>query len=198
MKTCKKCGGRYYARDLCARHYTAARREANPGERDAWDRKYREQHREEKGLRDAAYREANQDRLRSYFKRHYQEHKDERRAYEARKKSDDLGYRLSHTLRNRARLAVKNGQRAGSAVRDLGCSVEKFKEYIEAQFHPEMSWDNWGLTGWHLDHIRPLSAFDLTDREQFLEAAHYTNYQPMWAGDNIRKGGYTVISPEEQ
>jgi hypothetical protein len=50
-----------------------------------------------------------------------------------------------------------------------------------------MSWDNWGTHGWHIDHIIPLSSFDLTDREQFLKACHYTNLQPLWAADNIRK-----------
>jgi hypothetical protein len=48
-----------------------------------------------------------------------------------------------------------------------------------------MSWDNYGK--WHLDHIIPLSSFDLTNREQFLKAAHYTNYQPLWAHENFMK-----------
>lgn len=89
-------------------------------------------------------------------------------------------------LRDRIRKAVKHGYRAGSAVKDLGCSIEEFREYIAAQFQLGMTWGNWGE--WHLDHIKPLASFDLSDRHQFLQACHYTNYQPLWAIENQRKG----------
>jgi hypothetical protein len=53
-----------------------------------------------------------------------------------------------------------------------------------------MTWENYGngFGKWNLDHIIPLTAFDLTNREQYLSAAHYTNYQPMWALENTSKG----------
>jgi len=99
----------------------------------------------------------------------------------------DTEYRLKIILRIRVKRAVIGDSKAGSAVRDLGCSIAEFKVYIEEQFLPGMTWDNWSPSGWHLDHIRPLASFDLTDREQFLQACHYTNYQPLWAVDNLRK-----------
>ena len=80
----------------------------------------------------------------------------------------------------------------GSAVRDLGCSVEELKRHLEKQFQPKMNWENYGLYGWHIDHIKPLVNFDLTNREQFLEACHYTNLQPLWAEDNLSKGAKCV------
>ena len=82
-------------------------------------------------------------------------------------------------------MAVRTG-RPGSAVSDLGCTVSELRSYLEAQFLPGMSWENMGK--WHIDHIKPLAGFDLTNRECFLEACHYTNLQPLWAVDNIRKG----------
>lgn len=91
-------------------------------------------------------------------------------------------------MRSRLNKAIKGNFKSGSAVRDLGCSVEYLKAYLEGQFEPGMSWKNWSLKGWHIDHIRPLSSFDLTDREQFLQAIHYTNLQPMWAEENLKKG----------
>ena len=86
-------------------------------------------------------------------------------------------------------LAIKNNLKSGSAVRDLGCSIEEFRTYIAAKFTEGMSWENYGK--WHLDHIKALSNFNLTDRKQFLQAAHYTNYQLLWAKDNIRKSNKT-------
>jgi len=50
-----------------------------------------------------------------------------------------------------------------------------------------MSWDNYGYYGWHVDHIIPLSAFDLTDPIQFKKAMYYTNLQPLWMEENLAK-----------
>lgn len=69
----------------------------------------------------------------------------------------------------------------------LGCSTENLKSYIAKQFEPEMSWNNWG--DWHLDHIRPLSSFNLDDNQELEKACHYSNLQPLWAFDNLSKGG---------
>lgn len=103
------------------------------------------------------------------------------------RKQEDLCYKIACNLRTRLVIAIKNNQKAGSAIDDLGCSVDEFRIHIEKQFQLGMSWDNYGLYGWHLDHIIPLSSFDLTNREQLLQACHYTNYQPLWAIDNLRK-----------
>lgn len=96
----------------------------------------------------------------------------------------DLNWRLRGTLRARLNKALERGTKTGSAVRDLGCSIAEFRKYLESKFQPGMTWDNWSRTGWHIDHIRPLASFDLTDREQLKQAVHYTNLQPLWAKDN--------------
>jgi len=67
------------------------------------------------------------------------------------------------------------------------CKVDELKEYLESQFEEGMTWDNWSRDGWHIDHIVPLSFFDLIDSEQVKKACHYTNLQPLWAEDNLRK-----------
>jgi hypothetical protein len=82
-------------------------------------------------------------------------------------------------------------------LRDLGCSLEELRIRFENMFHANantgemMSWDNYGYDGWHIDHIIPLSSFDLTDKEQFLKACHYTNLQPLWAWQNHEKSDKT-------
>ena len=69
----------------------------------------------------------------------------------------------------------------------LGCSIETCCQHLESKFQPGMTWENYGQHGWHIDHIRPCASFDLTDPEQQRECFHYTNLQPLWAEDNIRK-----------
>lgn len=93
---------------------------------------------------------------------------------------------LSQSLRARLRLALRSNAKAGSAVRDLGCTIFEFRSYIETKFQSGMTWDNRGE--WHLDHIKPLASFDLSNRDQFLMACHFSNYQPLWAADNVAKG----------
>jgi hypothetical protein len=76
-------------------------------------------------------------------------------------------------------------------VRDLGCSVEELKTHLESKFQTGMTWENWGrgFGKWNIDHVMPLSAFDLTERAQFLIACNYTNLQPLWYEENQSKGG---------
>lgn len=97
-------------------------------------------------------------------------------------------YKLANNLRTRINASIRNGSKAGSAVKSLGCSINELKVYLESKFLDGMSWDNWSRTGWHIDHIIPLSSFDLTDIDQLKAACHFTNLQPLWAKDNLIKG----------
>lgn len=99
----------------------------------------------------------------------------------------DIQYKLKISLRNRLKHAIKNNHKRGSAVKDLGCSIEELKKHLESQFQPGMSWDNWTTDGWHIDHIVPLTAFDLSNPKELKKACHYTNLQPLWAKDNLVK-----------
>lgn len=105
--------------------------------------------------------------------------------YQNDRRKTDINYRLAAMLRTTIYRCVKGTIKVASSVRDLGCSIEYFKNYIEQKFQEGMTWKNYGE--WHLDHIIPLSKFDLRDRSHFLIACNYTNYQPLWAADNIKK-----------
>ena len=56
---------------------------------------------------------------------------------------------------------------------------------MEAQFQDGMSWENKG--SWAVDHIRPLSSFNFDDEAEQRAACHYSNLQPLWASDNLKK-----------
>lgn len=95
--------------------------------------------------------------------------------------------KIEKLLRTRLWKALRGNKKAGSVIRDLGCTLDELKIHLENQFTEGMTWDNHSLNGWHIDHIYPLSKVDLTNREQFLKACHYTNLQPLWATDNHKK-----------
>lgn len=138
------------------------------------------------------YHIQNKDKLNQNSKNYRMTHPDKIRQYNKMygktRKMSDINFRIGCNLRSRMNAALKANQKAGSSVRDLGCSIPEFKQYIEKKWLVGMTWVNWNKCGWHLDHIIPLSSFDLTKRDQFLAACHYTNFQPLWARDNIKKG----------
>lgn len=136
-------------------------------------------HREEDRAKSKAYREkpTSRERRKLYDRKYY---------YEVYK--NDPQFTVKSRLRARLRKAIKTNAKAGSAVQDLGCTVPELLKHLESQFTEGMSWDNWGE--WHIDHIKPLCKFDLTNREQFVQAVHYTNLQPLWAVDNWKKNRY--------
>lgn len=123
-----------------------------------------------------AWAAKNKDHIRQY-----------RRQYKTKRLREDVGFWLTHTIRTRLNIAIRNNFKSGSAVRLLGCSIQAFREHLESQFLPGMTWQNRGVGGWHIDHIVPLSAFDLSDPQQLAVACHYKNMQPLWASENMRK-----------
>jgi hypothetical protein len=109
-------------------------------------------------------------------------------AYTTGYQKDPARGKIVSNLRSRFGHSVRRGAKSGSAVKLLGCSIEQFRTYLESKFSLGMSWDNWGRNTWHIDHVKPLSKFDLTDPEQLSRALHYTNLQPLWAAENLSKG----------
>jgi len=92
--------------------------------------------------------------------------------------------------------AIRRGKgvKASRTAELIGCSIPEFKVYIERLWVPGMSWANWGCKRgcWQIDHKRPVSLFDLRDPEQQRACFHFTNCQPLWMIDNVRKGGRFV------
>ena len=70
----------------------------------------------------------------------------------------------------------------------IGCGMHELFAHLEQQFHPRMGWHNYGKSGWHIDHIIPCAAFDLSQPEQQKACFHYTNLRPMWARENTTRG----------
>ena len=119
-------------------------------------------------------------------KRHHDRLVNWRRDYEKTRRQNDPSHRLVRYMRTRLWHALKGKDKSRKTLELLGISIEDFKIHLEANFYGNMSWDNYG-SHWHIDHIRPISSFDLTDGIQLAEACHYTNLQPLLARDNLKK-----------
>lgn len=109
-------------------------------------------------------------------------------ANERKKLDTDPTYKLIHNMRGRLRKAVKGyGDKYDTTMNLVGCNSTKLREYLEAKFTEGMTWENQGE--WHVDHIKPCCSFDLTKEEEQRKCFHYSNLQPLWAEDNLKKGG---------
>lgn len=115
------------------------------------------------------------------------ENREKLAAYQREYRKDPLVY-LALLLRVRLNCALKGNFKSGSAVDDLGCTIEELRQHLENHFRDGMTWENQG-TYWEIDHIRPMISFDLEDREQLLQACHWSNLQPLTVEENRRKGG---------
>jgi len=99
--------------------------------------------------------------------------------------------RIASCIRTRIRRAFKrNGvHKKRRTIKLLGCSFAELRKYVENMFKPGMSWANYGNgeNQWSLDHIVPVSAFDLTRDEEKRKCFQYCNLQPLWHLENLRK-----------
>jgi hypothetical protein len=105
--------------------------------------------------------------------------------YTQDRKKTDIIYKLSCISRTRLYgfLKIKNITKRNKTFNYIGCSPKFLKEYLESEFVVGMTWDNYG--DWHIDHIIPLSSAK-TEKDVY-KLCHYTNLQPLWAEDNLRK-----------
>lgn len=111
------------------------------------------------------------------------------REYMRERNQSDAIFNLRNRCRGRIRNALRriSGDKARRTTESIiGCSLEELHGHIESQFSDGMTWDNRGQ--WHVDHIIPLASADT--ESEVLGLCHYTNLQPLWAGDNIRKSNH--------
>ena len=167
---------------VCARVYT---RDWHRNKRKEIPELYRQRERarirprtDEVRKREAKWRELRRDNIRTYL-----------REYNATRRATDIQYKLRCGLHSRISVAVRKqyGDKAYKTMELIGCGVSELMAHLAAQFQPGMSWENHGRNGWHVDHIVPCSHFDLTDPAEQKRCFHFSNLQPLWEADNIRK-----------
>jgi hypothetical protein len=156
------------------------------------------------------YRKKNKDRINDLRKKYYlnnretillknkQYHKDNKESIRLRKnrycnfkrKTDTLFY-IKHISRKRIYNYLKKNKidKIDKTFNLIGCSPEFLRNYIEGLFVNGMSWDLMG-SKIHIDHKIPLSSAKSV--EEVYKLCHYTNLQPLWSIDNIKKGNKII------
>ncbi len=184
---CKDCVNEYYKNNTERISKKAKEWRKNNKNKVNKIRKEHYQNNKEKILKQTkAWYLANKEKMIDYRKDYYKNNKEKINQQNKNRIKNSVQCKLSVNLRSRLYTAIKNNSKSGSAVKDLGCSIQELKVHLEQQFQSEMSWKNYG--SWHIDHIKSLASFDLTKREELLKACHFSNLQPLWAKDNLSKG----------
>ena len=148
-------------------------------------KKYREQNPEKIKETQKKYKEKNRETILQKKK----EWRKNNPTYMLNRKKTDPVFKVSVNMRSRIRIFIRKTSHITKRDKTfvyVGCTPDFLKEHIEKQFTEGMSWDNYGLRGWHIDHIIPLSS--AKTEEDVYKLCHYTNLQPLWAKDNISKG----------
>jgi hypothetical protein len=143
-----------------------------------------------KKITDKLYREKNKDKINATKEKRKDITREKARIRSNEKSKTDISYRILKNLRSRIRFALKKGQikKADTTENLLGCTVPEFKAYFTSLFTNDMSWNDFMAGKIHIDHIIPCAKFDLTNEEEQRICFHYTNLQPLWSTDNLKKG----------
>lgn len=197
---------KYYLKNKAAiLERTTRNRKNNPERQREYARKSYLKHREKNIERVKVWQKKNEDHLREKRKNNAQKRRDrylnyykydkgyidKKREWKRRELSENPIFRLKTRIRNRhyTVLRSKGLKKITKTTNMLGCSVGFLRDYLASKFTEGMTWDNHGPNGWHIDHIKPLAiAASLEELEQLC---HYTNLQPLWATDNLKKGKKT-------
>jgi hypothetical protein len=151
------------------------------------------------------YRDSKKEETKDYMKKYYNDNLDKRKLYleetkeerrikrnifEKQKRESDPLYKIKIYVRNRIGFYLKKTEisKKNTTFQLVGCSPLELKIYLEQKFINGMSWENQGK--WHIDHIIPLSS--ATNEDGLYKLCHFTNLQPMWAIDNIKKGAKII------
>lgn len=151
---------------------------------------YRDNNVEKIKQRKREYHINNREKINEKVKTWRENNKSRRVQYEKYKRNSDVIYALRVNIRNRIKVYLKKCDitKKSKTFDIVGCTPVYLKEYLEKRFKKGMSWEN--RKEWHIDHIIPLSS--AKTEEEIYKLCHYTNLQPLWEKDNLRKGNKII------
>ena len=198
-KVCRKCGeekhlAEFYKRvergrttyrshcKTCIRAYDLTRVELNY----LRGVEYRNKNKDRIAKSKKAYSEANREKELENKRRYNRENRARLSREKTKRRHENWNLRISNSLRGSLRKLLVGEIRKVSAVRDLGCDLPFLKRHLEKQFDPFMTWENYGEY-WHVDHIYPMAAANLSVQSELLAVINWRNLQPLEASKNCSK-----------
>jgi hypothetical protein len=180
---CKKCFSEYQKnnpnrKENLRKYENKSRKKLNEKNRESYNKNIEESRRYNREKR-KRLRASNLEKYRNYEKIKNKERYSKLKA--------NPKFKIERLIRSRILKAIKSEYKKTKSFDLLGCSISELKLYIESKFENGMTWENHGVFGWHIDHIIPCASFDLTDIEQQKKCFHYSNLQPLWWYDNLKK-----------
>lgn len=197
-KSCRKAHGLKYSLNLSEeqkehkRKYAKEYRKNNPDLIREGNRNYRDKYREKVRKYAREYYLRNKEQLDGYSRKWKKKNREKALEYQRKsntRRKNQPEIRLEQFMRNGIRLSLETGTN-GMWRNFVNYSIKELKVHLEKQFEPEMSWENYGRNGWHIDHTIPITAFNIRSLRDidFQRCWALDNLRPMWESANISKG----------
>jgi hypothetical protein len=195
-KVCKECGlekhlSEFYKRTDTPTGYRNNCKECKLQNNHRWQKENKEKIADIGKIWREKNKESIRERIKEWEIKNYQKIRNRKNKRAKERRKEDPVYHLINKVRCRLRkyLITLNITKKNKTFDIVGCSPEFLKEHLESQFTDDMTWDN--RSEWHIDHIIPLSSAKTED--ELYKLCHYTNLQPLWAEDNLKKSNKIIV-----
>jgi len=168
------------------RKYSKEYEDSNKEKISQYKKEFRDKNIERYRQREKEYKNNNKLKIKESNKKYRLEHREEINSYFVNRRINDSEFKLLHNMR-RATSRLCNSKfnfKKSKHTRELlVCDMICLRHHLEKQFRDGMNWDNCGKV-WEIDHIIPISFFNLEDSTEQYLAFHYGNLQPLLKLEN--------------
>lgn len=194
-------------------NYDKIRVREKSSERQAYQKQYREEHKEYDSIWHKKYYQQNKEMILARQKEYNQQNKDKKRQYYYNNIEKFKQYQKEYKLKNAEQIKEKDKQRHEKnklsrvvsyqiwrSLKDVKAerhwenlttfTLQELKENLESKFQPGMTWENQGKEGWHIDHIIPQDVFlpfESESDEKFKICWSLHNLRPLWSKENLNR-----------
>ena len=145
-------------------------------------KQYKQNNREKIATQQTEYKQNNREKIATQSAEYYQNNKEKIKQYKRNRYKNNENARLIQNLRTRIYKTLNGKSKSVHAKEILGIDIETYKRWIKYQMTEEMNFNNI-----HIDHVKPISSFDISNDNELLEAFNWRNTQPLLKQDNLRK-----------